>query len=494
MGNNKNRHRNSNSGGGANDSSPRRNNKKGGDRGKGRNHKSENEGTHNKGRVPQEFLECRICEGKYHWESDCRKNPAGEGKRGRDSPECRECGGNHWEDQCRTWKSKNGGNGNGNNNNNNKGNGNGQGDSSSSSDSDSGECLAPTGEDITPFFPNGKYPNRPCRKCKESGHWNNACEKEGFHPITNPNPGAPHARKVAFPDGQSSGQIDSAYAQYHAPQETQGRTCSSTASPSVNFGHAKQRFETDTDMEFEYEDEYVDPRYSYSNYQTPNQNQNQNPHQNQTPNSTRETDTPDYLPHSSHPQPYLTHPATPNPEHPEHPDSRIYQARYRSSTCTLCHGRAHKSGDCITYRWLLPRTHSEWRAHSHLHHPSNTMYPRPHGYWKGDPMKIPSANTYIWPHPENVLQGRYWGENGWEEGGAREVWIGEDDREGWGRWAMAPGGRGGEESGGMCRFDAQGDVGMVDILDWEVRRGRVRREREERERRGWNGGFGRFGG
>ncbi|KAF7924442.1 uncharacterized protein EAE98_007493 [Botrytis deweyae] len=254
MGNNKNRRKNSNSGGGANDSSPRRNNKKGGDRGKGRNHKSENEGTHNKGRVPQEFLECRICEGKYHWESDCRKNPAGEGKRGRDSPECRECGGNHWEDQCRTWKSKNGGNGNGSNNNN-KGNGNGQGDSSSSSDSDSGECLAPTGEDITPFFPNGKYPNRPCRKCKESGHWNNACEKEGFHPITNPNPGAPHARKVAFPDGQSSGQIDSAYVQYHAPQETQGRTCSSTASPSVNFGHAKQRFETETDMEFEYEDE-----------------------------------------------------------------------------------------------------------------------------------------------------------------------------------------------------------------------------------------------
>ncbi|TGO18453.1 hypothetical protein BPAE_0383g00030 [Botrytis paeoniae] len=240
MGDNKNRRKNSNSGGGANDSSPRRNSNKGGKKGKGRNNNDRNEGNQNKGGVPQEFLECRICEGKYHWESDCRKNPAGEGKRGKDSPECRECGGNHWEDQCRTWKSRNGGNGNENNN-----KGNGQGDSSS--DSDSGECLAPTGEDITQFFPNGKFPNRPCRKCKESGHWNNACEKDGFHPVSNPNPGAPRARKVSFPDGRSRGQIDSAYNQYHSPPGTQVRTCSIAEVPPVNFGHGQARFDTEMD-------------------------------------------------------------------------------------------------------------------------------------------------------------------------------------------------------------------------------------------------------
>ncbi|KAF7890483.1 hypothetical protein EAF00_008798 [Botryotinia globosa] len=468
MGNNKNRRKNSNSGGRANDSSPTRNNNQGGKKGKGRNNNSENEGNPNKGRVPQEFLECRICEGKFHWESDCRKNPAGEGKRGKNSPECRECGGNHWEDQCRTWKSKNGGNAKKDSN---KGRGPGDSNSSSSSDSDAGECLAPTGEDITPFFPNGQYPSRPCRKCQESGHWNNACEKDGFHPISNPNPGAARARKVGFQDGQSRGQVDSAYNQHLSPPGTQVGTWSTSESPPVNFGHAQQR--SDTAMEYE----YADPQYSYPQKQ--NQNQNQNSiREHINPN----TDTPDYHPQPTHPAPYLTHAETPNPDHPDHPDSCFYQARYRSSICTLCHASAHKSHDCLTYRWLLPRTHSEWRPHPNLQHPSNALYPRPNGYWKGDGMKIPSRNTYIWPHPENVQQGRYWGENEWEASG-KDVWIGEDDREGeGGRWRMAPGGCGGEESGGMCRVDGLGDVAMVDILDWEVRRWRVRQAREMRER------------
>ncbi|KAF7945351.1 hypothetical protein EAE96_010126 [Botrytis aclada] len=235
MGNNKNRRKNSNSGGGANDS--RRNNHKGGKGGKGRNNHDGNEGHQIKGRVPQEFLECRICQREGHWESACRDNPAGAGKRGRDLPECRECGGNHWEDQCRTWKTKNGGKGN--DGNNNKGNGR-----DSSSDSDAGDCRAPSGEDITQFFPSGKYPSRPCRKCKEPGHWNNACEREGFHPVGNPNPAEAGARKVSFPDGQRRGQIGSPYNQYHSPPGTEVRSCSVTASPSVDFGYAKQPFDT----------------------------------------------------------------------------------------------------------------------------------------------------------------------------------------------------------------------------------------------------------
>ncbi|TGO84613.1 hypothetical protein BPOR_0485g00010 [Botrytis porri] len=247
MGNDKNRRKNSHSGGGANESSPRRNDKKGGNRAKGRNNHSDNEGTQNKGRVPQEFLECRICEGKYHWESDCRKNPAGEGKRGRDSAECRECGGNHWEDQCRSWKSRNGGSENGNHK-----KGNTQGDSTSSSDSDAGKCSAPTGEDITQFFPNGKFPNRPCRKCKESGHWNNACEKEGFHPVSNPNPGAKGGRRVSLQDEQGNGQVNSGYNQYQAPPGTPVRTASYTEVPPVSFGHAEQRFDSEMEMEFEH--------------------------------------------------------------------------------------------------------------------------------------------------------------------------------------------------------------------------------------------------
>ncbi|KAM0181892.1 hypothetical protein ACHAPF_001416, partial [Botrytis cinerea] len=209
MGNSKNKRKDFHSDKGANSSRPRLNSKNVGNRGgKGRTNNDTNGEQQNKGRVPQDFSECRICERKGHWESDCRKNPAGEGKRGRDLPGCRECGGDHWEDRCRNWKLKLGGK-KGNNNNNSNGNGNAQeetSDSNSRSSAHSAEFLAPSGEDITRFFPGAKYPNRPCRKCNRAGHWNNACEKDGFHPVANPNPMG--ARKVRFLDGRSSGQID----------------------------------------------------------------------------------------------------------------------------------------------------------------------------------------------------------------------------------------------------------------------------------------------
>lgn len=67
-----------------------------------------------------------------------------------------------------------------------------------------------------------------------------------------------------------------------------------------------------------------------------------------------------------------------------------------------------------------------------------------------------------------------WGENE-EDGPERDVWLGEDDREGRrGDWRRAPGGMGGEENAGMCRVDWEGDVEMLDILDWEGRRRRGR--------------------
>lgn len=79
------------------------------------------------------------------------------------------------------------------------------------------------------------------------------------------------------------------------------------------------------------------------------------------------------------------------------------------------------------------------------------------------------------------------------------MWVEEDDREGVGRvrWGMPPGGCGGEEHGSLCRFDDEGDVLMVDILDLEVRRWKGRVQREERTRRAKNwweteGGFTQF--
>ncbi|TEY24610.1 hypothetical protein BOTCAL_1374g00020 [Botryotinia calthae] len=221
MGNNKNKRKGSHSDKGANSSRPRLNSRNfGNSGGKARTNNDANGEHKNKGRVPQNFSECRICERKGHWESDCRKNPAGEGKRGGDLQGCRECGGDHWEDRCRKWKLKTGGMGN-DNNSKYKGKGQETSDSNSTSTSHSTEFLAPSGEDISRFFPNGKYPNRPCRKCNQAGHWNNACEKDGFHPVGNPNPGAAAgARKVGFLDGRSSGQIDEVFNLYRSPPGT----------------------------------------------------------------------------------------------------------------------------------------------------------------------------------------------------------------------------------------------------------------------------------
>lgn len=475
----KNKRKNSNSNGGTN-GSPRgnsNNNTNGGNNGGSKGNRDNNNrgnggsGGNNKGKVPQEFSECRICQRKGHWESDCRNNPAGEGKRTKDSPNCRECNGNHWEDQCRSWKSKNNGGGNGNNNNNNNGNGNGQ-----QANSNPGQCLAPNGEDISHFFADGKFPNRPCKKCKVSGHWNNACEKEGFNAVTNPNPGGKRnengkGKEVSFPDGQTNGQIGAAYNQYQPPPGTQQQQ----QIPLVNFGVSPQE-----QPQAQYNSaaplyQPTDPRY-FNNRESIN------------------THTPDYVYRDASP-PYMVCPAEPNPDHPSHPDSSIYLAQYRSHTCATCQTPGHKTADCLTYPYLLPRTNVNWRPHPDLHHPSNSIYPRPSGYWKGDPTRIPSKNTYIWPHPQNSHQGRYWSENDYELQGSKDVWIDQDDREGESRsrWGMPPGGvgYGGEEHGGMCRFDWEGDVFMEDILDLEWRRWASRRRREEeRERRKpwWQGG------
>ncbi|RAL66514.1 hypothetical protein DID88_006204 [Monilinia fructigena] len=173
----------------------------GGDKGNGKRQ--------NKGKVPQEFADCRICDGKFHWESDCRKNATGVGKRTKDSPKCRECTGNHWEHQCRTWKSKNPG---GNNN--------------RPETPNAGTFLAPTGEDITQFFPKGKFPRRPCSKCNVLGHWNDACEKEGFDPVTNPNPGAKNEKlndkRVHFQDDFNANQPPLGTQIQEQPQQPQG--------------------------------------------------------------------------------------------------------------------------------------------------------------------------------------------------------------------------------------------------------------------------------
>ncbi|KAJ8061620.1 hypothetical protein OCU04_009427 [Sclerotinia nivalis] len=434
----KEKRKNSNSNGGANGGFSHNNNnrfnKGGNNRGKGSNNNGGNGGNQNKGKVPRDFSECRICDRKGHWESDCHNNPKGEGKRGKDLPDCRECGRNHWEDQCRTWKSKNG-SGNNNNYNNSNSNNNGQ-----QGNANPGQCLAPTGEDISQFFADGKYPSRPCKLCRISGHWNNACEKEGFDAITNPNPGGKkndNGKGVNFADGQTSGHIDPAYNQYQSPAHTE--QIQSQQIPPVNFGFGQQQQQQQT--------QYNPPTHEPSYPHYPNNNESINSH------------SPDYL-HPSHPAPYLTHPGGPNPDHPDHPDSSTYRARYRSTNCTTCNELGHKAPDCATYLWLLPRSHPSWRPHPDLHHPSNKQYPRPNSYWLGDPMKIPAKNTYIWPHPQNSHQGRTWGENDYEMGGVKDVWVEQDDREGERgfRWGMPPGGYGGEEHGGMylwCFGNAQ---------------------------------------
>ncbi|APA13540.1 predicted protein [Sclerotinia sclerotiorum 1980 UF-70] len=470
----KDKRKNSNSSGSANGrSSPPNNNNKfnkgGNNKGKGNNNGG-NGGNQNKGKVPQKFSECRICDKKGHWESDCRNNP-GEGKRGKDLPECRECGGNHWEDQCRTWKSKNN---DGNNNNNGQ-----QGNSSPV------QCLAPTGEDISHFFADGKYPPRPCKTCHVAGHWNNACQKDGFHPVTNPNPSGKkndndNGKGVHFSDDQSSGQIDLSFNQYYSPPKS-AQYDTPQQVPPVTFGFQQQQ-QQQQQMQAQY------------NTQANEQNTFNYPI-----NLSLNSHSPDYL-HSTQPTPYQTYPSTPNPSHPDHPDASSYRARYRSTTCNICQTLGHRPNDCTAYLWLLPRNHPSWRPHIDPQHPSNQQTVHPNNYWLGNPMQIPSKSTYIWPHPQNSHQGRQWGENDYEVlDGGKDVWVEEDDREGVGRvrWGMPPGGCGGEEHGSLCRFDDEGDVLMVDILDLEVRRWKGRVQREERTRRAKNwweteGGFTQF--
>ena len=73
-----------------------------------------------------------------------------------------------------------------------------------------------------------------------------------------------------------------------------------------------------------------------------------------------------------------------------------------------------------------------------------------------------------------------------EIGGVRDVWIEQDDREGKGYvWGTPPGGNGGEENGGMVQFDGQGDVVMVDISDFEMRRWRQKGRQVEQKQKPW---------
>lgn len=81
----------------------------------------------------------------------------------------------------------------------------------------------------------------------------------------------------------------------------------------------------------------------------------------------------------------------------------------------------------------------------------------------------------------------------------KDIWLGQDDLEGAGdgrglRWGAPPGGVGGGDQGGLCQFDGEGDVVMLDILDLEGRRGRQKRRREAEEERAkpwWMKGGGR---
>ncbi|KAA8564464.1 hypothetical protein EYC84_011397 [Monilinia fructicola] len=466
-----------------------------GDKGNGKN----NDKPPNKGRVPQEFVDCRICDGKFHWESDCRKNPLGVGKRNKDTPKCRACTGNHWEDQCRTWKSKNAG-GNGNNNNNNNNN------NSRPENPTPGKLLAPTGEDITHFFPNGKFPRRPCSKCQVLGHWNDACEKDGFDPVTNPNPGARKdngkGKGGSSPDEKASEEVDSPFNEDQSPPDTptpqqpqqpqqprqpqqpqqpqgqhQGQQPQARQGiPPVNFGYTQKQTK-------------YNPNYNYLPGDPRNPNLNTHGHR------------PEYLDPNASPFQRTASTGSLHPHHPSHPDSSYYRTTYRSQTCTFCQEPGHKSNDCKTFLWLLPRTNPHWRPHPDLQHPSNTLQPRPNGSWHGNPTTIPSANTYIWPHPRNTHQGIPWEENSYDfdGGGVKDIWLGQDDLEGAGdgrglRWGAPPGGVGGGDQGGLCQFDGEGDVVMLDILDLEGRRGRQKRRREAEEERAkpwWMKGGGR---
>ncbi|ESZ94341.1 hypothetical protein SBOR_5285 [Sclerotinia borealis F-4128] len=486
-----------NSNGGANNggSSPKQNNNGGnnkGNNGGNKNRKGSNDGNggnQEKGKVPEHLIDCRICNRKYHWESNCRENPLGIGKRNKESLDCRVCNGNHWEDQCRTLKGENGGNSN---------NNGGKGGSSNS-----GKCLAPNGEDISAHLPNGKFPSRPCSKFKVAAHWNIACEKDGFDPVKNPNPGGKkndnEKMGVRFPDDESSGPIGSAYNEYHSDQDGMGDNPADTYKPLPDT-----RYGWENGLPFggtqgqQGQSPKHSPQLPPVNF-IPRQKQTQDdpnpkgtPYSPYNPNGQTNSHQPDYMPNSAR-RSYLTQPATANTEHPEHPDSDVDRAQWRSHNCGTCKELGHKTNDCATHLWLLPTKHPNWRPHSDLHHPSNAVYPRPNGYWKGNPMRVPSKNTYIWPHPQNTHQGRYWGENDVELGGVKDVWIDQDDSEGDRqlRWGMPPGGCGGVENGNLCQFDVDGDLVMVDILDLEWRRWQSKEKKlikEQAKKPWWLGG------
>ncbi|QSZ32697.1 hypothetical protein DSL72_002276 [Monilinia vaccinii-corymbosi] len=419
---------------------------------KGGNAGNNNGGGQNKGKVPRDFAECRICYGKFHWESDCRKNPAGVGKRRKDSPNCRECHANHWEDQCRTWKSKNWGVWNGNHDHNHRNHHNSS-DENGQGNSTTDKCLAPTGEDITRFFPLGKFPTRPCKRCRTPGHWNDACEKEGFDPVINPNPGAKkkdHGKwgVAYFPDGNPAFNQDSSHSHSGTPylsppsySSLPGTPYSSPPNPQhpaiANISPAAPK---PTNLKPNYTFHPTDPRNPF------------------LPNNNTENESPDYI------HPYRYPPSSTSESYSRsRPDSPAHRAQHRSH---LRHGPTHAPG------W-----NGNWN-------------------WNGDPSRTPAPNRYVWPHPRNVHRGVVWGENMYEGEedqveavGAKEIWIKQYDREGGDcrrlRWGVAPGGVGGEEYGGMCRFDGQGDVVMVDIRDLEVRRRRRREREREREKFWW---------
>ncbi|PQE24155.1 hypothetical protein CJF31_00002374 [Rutstroemia sp. NJR-2017a BVV2] len=411
-----------------------RNNKKGNGNSNGNNGNNNARPQNPKGKPPHE---CRICNRTGHWESDCRQKDSNA------RPDrCRICGkGKHWEDECRSRNGSNGGQAGGNNN---------------QERGKAGECRAPNGEDISHFFPNNKFPNRECKTCNVSGHWNGACEKPGFHPVSNPNPGQKQNGKGNAPQGgngrdQDQGQGQGGYTgqnSYNSMYDDDSEIYDAPPTPSFSPSAYQPQ------PSFRPLPSFPTPQFSSPNpsWQTP-------PPTNRTPLPTSFSRT--------------TRPPPCDPFDPSHPDSPLYAAAHRDNICSSCFVLGHQTLDCRRWPWLLPRHDPSYAPHPHPYHPSHTRVLRTH---RPSPAPFhPNTITYPQPEPYMYHQGRPWHEDhsDWEErfgAGNKDIWVGvgNDDKEGR-RYVKrdAPGGCGGAETGGVCSFDEGGDVVMRDILDWE---------------------------
>ena len=378
---------------------------------------------------------CRICNLPGHWESFCPgKAPNAHPQR------CRRCDrGNHWEDECRQAGGLR-------------------------------KFLSPLGVDISHFFINQngmiKLPaRRACSVCGLVGHWDRACEKDGFHPETNPNPiSLPRGQQAPTNQNQNQNQTHGNQSQQN---QNQNQNQNQQAPGNQNPNQASRvRFSTPPG----FNNGSPNPVQAPANFA----NSGLNPAGSNF-NAGRPAGSfsiPDGL-------------VAPRPDLTNHTDN----------ICIYCKAQGHQDWDCCRFPWLFPREHHRWRPDPQsIAEDPNQQCPKCHRHGHGEftcpnpaepiqrnqflrdqsripPGAMPDPGAILFPHPNNSYLGLPARETDADSGNWKVQYQNETDREGRGLiWRTAPTNPYGRESGinGEVQYDQEGDVVMIDILTWEA--------------------------